>query len=85
MRYINKSTTTKQVSIASFAMDHSLMIYFLGKAIEYMVVDALTEADPVLHLSRKIDNPDEYLYLTDSVLEDIEKSTHPVRSFVQSN
>lgn len=45
---------------------------------EWMVVDALIAADPVLKISQKIDNPDEYLYLTDSVLEDIERSTDPV-------
>lgn len=43
-----------------------------------MVVDALIAADPILKLSEKIDNPDQYLYLTDSVLEEIERSTHPV-------
>lgn len=51
----------------------------LGKAVEHMVVDALVAADPVLKLSQKIDDPDEYLHLTDSILETIENSKDPVR------
>ena len=51
----------------------------LGKAVEHMVVDALVAADPVLKLSAKIDDPDEYLHLTDSILETIENSKDPVR------
>jgi hypothetical protein len=43
-----------------------------------MVVDALGAADPVLKLSQKIDDPDEYLHLTDSILETIENSKDPV-------
>ena len=43
-----------------------------------MVVDALIAADPILKIADKIKNATEYLYLTDSVFEDIERSTDPV-------
>ena len=48
-----------------------------GKAIEYMLVDALLAADPYLKMSAMIDNPDEYLYLTDAILKEIERSKVP--------
>jgi hypothetical protein len=44
-----------------------------------MVVDVLVAADPVLKISDAIDKPSEYLHLTDSILENIEKSKDPVR------
>lgn len=46
-----------------------------------MLVDALVAADPVLKLSDAITNPERYLHLTDSVVEEIERSTNPVGHF----
>lgn len=48
-----------------------------AKAIEYMVVDALLTADPILNISGRIFDPERYLYLTDSILEEIECSIDP--------
>jgi len=39
-----------------------------------MVVDALLAADPILDISSRISDPERYLYLTDSILEEIERS-----------
>ncbi|CAE6390851.1 unnamed protein product [Rhizoctonia solani] len=47
------------------------------KAIELMIVDALILADPFMHLSNKIHSAEEYLYLDDSVLLEIERSKAP--------
>lgn len=49
-----------------------------AKAIEYMVVDALLAADPILNISGRISDPERYIYLTDSILEEIERSTDPL-------
>ena len=49
-----------------------------SRAIEYMVVDALLAADPYMNLSQQIDDPSRYVFLTDSVLEEIERSREPV-------
>jgi len=49
----------------------------VAKAIEYMVVDVLLAADPILDISGRIFDPERYLYLTDSILEEIECSTDP--------
>ncbi|TIC21145.1 WD40 repeat-like protein [Wallemia mellicola] len=58
-----------------------------SQAIEYMIVDALVAADDYLGISKKISNPDEYLHLTDSVIEEINRSTAkelgPARDILQ--
>ena len=55
-------------------------LYTSGKAIEYMLCDALVEADPVLGISKTVENPDEYLQLDDTILNRIEFSKEPVSS-----
>ncbi|RIA97929.1 HD phosphohydrolase domain-containing protein [Glomus cerebriforme] len=49
----------------------------VGKAIEYMLCDALVEADPVLKISKTVENPEEYLQLNDTILNQIEFSKEP--------
>ncbi|KAJ1850081.1 hypothetical protein LPJ70_000048 [Coemansia sp. RSA 2708] len=48
-----------------------------AKAIEFMIVDAMLIADPVLHISHAITDPRRYQTLTDNVVHDIERSTEP--------
>jgi hypothetical protein len=43
-----------------------------------MVVDALLAADAYLKISEQIDDPHRYVLLTDSILEEIERSVNPV-------
>ena len=49
-----------------------------ARAIEYMVVDALLAAEPVMHFAGYITNPDRYLHLTDSIIELIQMSNDRV-------
>jgi len=49
----------------------------VGKAIEYMLCDALVEADPILKISKTIENPEDYLKLNDTILNKIEFSKKP--------
>ena len=51
---------------------------YLAKAIEYMIVDALTLAEPVLNIARRLENPKKYLRLTDAIMEEILASEDPV-------
>lgn len=44
-----------------------------------MVVDALLAADSFLRISEQIYDPQRYVFLTDSILEEIERSQDPVR------
>ncbi|KAI0640534.1 HD-domain/PDEase-like protein [Trametes meyenii] len=48
-----------------------------AKAIEYMIVDALTKAEPAMHIARRLEDPREYLYLTDHIQTEIEASKDP--------
>ncbi|KAF9507194.1 hypothetical protein BS47DRAFT_1398828 [Hydnum rufescens UP504] len=60
-----------------FSLHKRIYHHKTAKAIEYMIVDALCAADPVLHIADKIRKPLEYLFLTDSVVQDIERSHDP--------
>ena len=51
---------------------------YVAKAIEYMIVDALTLAEPVLNIARRLENPKKYLRLTDAIMEEILASEDPV-------
>mmetsp|Transcript_20563 Transcript_20563/g.30541 ORF Transcript_20563/g.30541 Transcript_20563/m.30541 type:complete len:247 (+) Transcript_20563:3-743(+) len=46
----------------------------VGKAIEYMIADAFKLADPVLGISKKIDDPREFMHLDDTILNTISAS-----------
>ena len=43
-----------------------------------MVCDAFVAADPILKISDKIADPQEYLFLDDGILKDIARSRDPV-------
>jgi len=49
----------------------------VGKAIEFMITDALLAADQHLKISDMVHDPEQYLHLTDSILHDIAKSKEP--------
>ncbi|KAI0333467.1 hypothetical protein GY45DRAFT_1352233 [Cubamyces sp. BRFM 1775] len=48
-----------------------------AKAVEYMIVDALMKAEPVMHIANRLEDPKEYLYLTDAIQLEIEASKDP--------
>ncbi|KAE9406824.1 hypothetical protein BT96DRAFT_987093 [Gymnopus androsaceus JB14] len=48
-----------------------------AKAIEYMIVDALMLAEPYLNIAERIKDPKEFLWLTDDLMQEIQKSRDP--------
>jgi HD superfamily phosphohydrolase len=46
----------------------------VGKAVEFMITDALVAADSVLGISSAVKDMKKYLYLDDTILNEIEKS-----------
>ncbi|KAI0773622.1 hypothetical protein C8Q74DRAFT_1265659 [Fomes fomentarius] len=48
-----------------------------AKAIEFMIVDALTLAEPTMNIARRLENPKKYIHLTDHIQADIEASEDP--------
>ncbi|KAH9936880.1 HD-domain/PDEase-like protein [Epithele typhae] len=49
----------------------------LAKAIEFMIVDALKLAEPVMNIARRLEDPKKYLHLTDEIMGTIESSDDP--------
>lgn len=43
-----------------------------------MIVDALTLAEPVMNIARRLEDPKKYLHLTDHIQTEIEASEDPV-------
>jgi hypothetical protein len=43
-----------------------------------MVIDALLAAEPHMKLAEQVDDPDEYVYLTDDIMPSIERTKSPV-------
>ncbi|KAI0759750.1 hypothetical protein BD413DRAFT_270194 [Trametes elegans] len=54
-----------------------------AKAIEYMIVDALREAEKVMHIVDHIEDPKKYLHLTDHIQTQIEASDNDELSEAQ--
>lgn len=48
-----------------------------ARAIEYMLIDMLIKAEDVMKIAEQIYHPDQYMYLTDNLLERIEMSREP--------
>ncbi|KAF5362672.1 hypothetical protein D9758_009635 [Tetrapyrgos nigripes] len=55
-----------------------------AKAIEYMIIDALLLAEPVLHFAKDIRDPKRYLHLTDALFQRIQQSEDPGLAPAQS-
>lgn len=49
-----------------------------------MIVDALTLAEPVMNIARRLENPKKYIHLTDHIQTDIEASEDPVSNLQMS-
>ena len=51
-----------------------------ARAIEYMIVDALLAAEPIMRFADHVTNPEKYLRLTDSIVEMIQMSDDEVNA-----
>ncbi|KAF9956608.1 SAM domain and HD [Modicella reniformis] len=60
-----------------FSLFKRVYTHRVGKAIEYMLTDALLAADQVLGISSAIFNGEDYLHLTDDIVGQIERSREP--------
>ncbi|QRW02008.1 glycoside hydrolase family 43 protein [Ceratobasidium sp. AG-Ba] len=63
-----------QLFESRFSLHKMIYNHKSSKAVELMIIDALVKAEPFLHLADKIHDAEEYLYLNDSVLLQIERS-----------
>lgn len=60
-----------------YSLHKLIYTHRVGKAVEYMLTDALIAADRHLKISECIHQPEEYLHLTDCLLRQIEASKDP--------
>ncbi|KAG0223575.1 SAM domain and HD [Actinomortierella wolfii] len=60
-----------------FSLFKRVYTHRVGKAIEYMITDAMLEADNIMGISKAIDCREDYLNLTDDILLQIERSKDP--------
>eukprot|EP01133_Synstelium_polycarpum_P007251 gene7251-8429_t len=64
--------------VCDFTSLHKLVYtHKVGKSIEYMIADAFSSADPFLKISDMLDDPAEFINLTDSIIQRIEYSKEP--------
>jgi len=76
--YSNKDAyNVYELFYSRYSLHKRIYNHKAAAAIEHMIVDALVKADPVLKLVEQTGDPRRYLYLTDSVVEEIERSTEP--------
>jgi HD superfamily phosphohydrolase len=61
-----------------YSLHKQVYSHRVGKACEYMITDALLEADPVLKISEMIYDREQYGNLTDSIVRTIESSRDPL-------
>ena len=54
------------------------------RAIDYMIVDALVEANPVFHFEETMRDPARYVDMTDNILPHIESSRDPALKGAQA-
>ncbi|KAG8930411.1 hypothetical protein FRC02_004243 [Tulasnella sp. 418] len=71
------SHSINELFYARYSLHKKIYNHKVARAIEHMIVEALIAAEPVYHMADKIDDPSEYLLLTDSILEEIERSKDP--------
>ena len=62
---------------ARYSLWKQVYSHRVTKSIEYMISDAYSLADPIFHISDMVDDPEEYLHLTDSIVRNFAMSKDP--------
>ncbi|KAJ7618503.1 hypothetical protein FB45DRAFT_931795 [Roridomyces roridus] len=63
-----------EICATRFRLHKMIYNHKTAKAIEYMIVDALKLAEPILKIADRIDDPKKFLHLTDNIKPRIEES-----------
>lgn len=76
--YSSKNTiTVYSLFQERFNLHKMIYNHKTAKSIEYMIVDALLKADPVLKISERIFNQKQFMFLTDDIILEVERSEAP--------
>ncbi|EIN04338.1 HD-domain/PDEase-like protein [Punctularia strigosozonata HHB-11173 SS5] len=74
---VKDSYNVLSVFAARFNLHKLVYSHKTAKAIEYMLIDALLAAEPHMKIAERINDPKQFMHLTDSIMEEIERSTQP--------
>ena len=75
--FILPLTITRQASCFILLVKQRLHI-LIAKAIEYMLTDALLEADKHMNIAGRVLEAESFMHLTDYIIEEIKQSRDPV-------
>ncbi|KAI5120720.1 hypothetical protein M0805_006427 [Coniferiporia weirii] len=75
--HIKDANSVYEVCTLRFSNHKRIYSHKTARAIEYMIIDALKLAEPVMAIAERILDPRKYLHLTDNVMERIEMSDDP--------
>ncbi|KAF5343308.1 hypothetical protein D9756_011590 [Leucocoprinus leucothites] len=66
-----------EICATRFKLHKMIYNHKAAKAIEYMIIDALLAAEPHLRIAERVFDPEKFIFLNDSILNQIESSTVP--------
>ncbi|KAJ3396559.1 SAM domain and HD [Lobulomyces angularis] len=73
----NDAFNIHQLFQTRYSLFKNVYTHKTAKAVEYMIVDILLEADEYLQISSSIDDPSQYSVLTDGIIQEIQRSKAP--------
>ncbi|KAF8665672.1 hypothetical protein AX16_000125 [Volvariella volvacea WC 439] len=74
---IKDANALYEICATRFKLHKMIYNHKTAKAMEYMVVDALLLADPIMQISEKVFKPEDFVHLTDNIMPWIEASKEP--------
>lgn len=74
---IKDANTVYELCWSRFSLHKRIYNHKTAKAIEYMLIDAVLAAEPYLKIAEQIENPKQYVYLTDDIKLRIQSTTEP--------
>ncbi|KAH8105417.1 hypothetical protein BXZ70DRAFT_887582 [Cristinia sonorae] len=66
-----------QVCYTRFSLHKDIYNHKTAKAIEYMIIDGLLAAEPVMKIAERIKDPKLFIHLSDNIKDTIEETTDP--------
>ncbi|KAF8890397.1 hypothetical protein BD779DRAFT_1704306 [Infundibulicybe gibba] len=66
-----------EICATRFRLHKKVYNHKAAKAIEYMIIDGLLEAEPILNFAQQVFIPEKYIHLTDDIMPRIEASDDP--------
>ncbi|EKM58979.1 uncharacterized protein PHACADRAFT_249122 [Phanerochaete carnosa HHB-10118-sp] len=74
---IKDANSVYELCWSRFSLHKRIYNHKTAKAIEYMIIDALLEAEPYMHIAEQIEDPKRYVHLTDDIKLRIQATTCP--------